>query len=400
MEGYSLLLYLLIIPPVILFMMALTTVHLHARDDGRLASLRRSVRYRDSRMRGARFRLDIWCTTGRPTPRWRLRPRDWTDGLVEMLGLGPSEAVGDASFDRRWTLECDHPAIRDLFQREPELCELLNRMADNLSLPALRIRHIASNGRKVQISLKCSIPVPGSSNEELAQICAEALIKICETLAQGTQPRRDSHLGLGTYLSSGIPWFHWVLAAIGYYGLLRSSQGPFLLEPMRMFVDTLWISIPIAFGLMLCLLLTHARSSQLGSLLRHGLLVGLPGVVLATHTVARELNLRGDETLKETVHYPAVFDGQRDTLGKGHSAWVRLTEPLSANSPAREVKLKYEVAAAMGLGWPPRERAICVRLRWGEGGLGYPWVKVIQSIPDRRSLLGETTHPCEALTRP
>jgi hypothetical protein len=399
-EGYSFLLYLLIAPPVLLLIGAVRTLHAQVRDPDQLTTRRRTVYYQDRRGRSGRYRLTVWCTTNRPSPCGHLRPLHWIDRLLKLLHFGPVEPFAENGFDRRWSLDWEHPALAEMFRQNAALCVQINRLADELKLLNVRVREISFHRHRVQVSLSCAVPGPGTSNADLAQMCAEPLVTLSQTLESGALSHGESRPGLRAGLSLGVRWFHWVLVGIGYYGLLRSYQGPFLFEPMRLFLDTLWFSIPIGGGLLLCLLLTHARSSRLGSLLRHGLLVGLPGVVLTSHCIARELNLHLDETRWETVHYPVLYDGQPAVASKGHFAWIELAEPLTAGSPVRRLKLSPQAARSMGLGWPPRGTSICVSLRWSEGALGYPWTRSIRVIPNHQTFIRDTPHPCTALTIP
>ncbi len=296
------------------------------------------------------------------------------DRWLVASGLARHGGVGRPAFDERWFLECQGDATARLF--DSAVIEAVEGLALGLETRGYRLRSL---GMK-DFDLICRIDRNGGDARLPVMQFLPLLAPVAEALQRALEqdarpPERDTARAGG----GGVFAVLATLVALAWIGLLRSHRGPDLLEPGRVFVDSLWLGLPLALAVLGGCWLIYRDDRRGARLLGRMLLIGLPAAMLSGHTLLREGNILLDRAEPQTVSLPQAQVLWTRAGRRGYTTWTTLPPVPGRTTEAVDLSIRYASRVTLGLGWPPSNRRVALEVDVMPGRFGYAWVRSIRS---------------------
>ncbi len=315
---------------------------------------------------GRRERLRLFTDLRGPA-RFRLRRRGLLDRWMVGLRIAPEAGVGDPSFDRDWLLECRGDAAVAIF--DPATLKLLLAFDEALSREACRLRLLEMRDAELSLTIDCAKADP--------QLPVSRLLGLARPLVDALEPSVFGHQYIDDLRAgSGAAWPLWLLLPLALVCiplLWRVWTGPDLLHEFAALQASLVFGGPLAAVFLVASVLAFRRRRSAAEVLRRAILLGVPVILLASHLLYREANIRLDRGRVESIVVTRAPVFLRES-GKGVAAWFHL--PGADGGRGAEIRIRPERSAFLALGWPPRGE-LSGRVEVMPGAFGHPWVSWI-----------------------
>lgn len=303
-----------------------------------------------------------------------LRPVGRVDRWLVGAGLVRSGGIGQPTFDARWFVECEGDAAARLFGEE--LVEAVEALALGLEARGYRLRELRMEGLRLECLIDRDLGDTRTPIAEFVALLAPVVEALQRALEPGAKPSaRPSAQPRNRTFTALLA----ALAALGWWGIVRSHAGPDLLEPGRALADSLWLGVPLALAVFAACWARYRNDRRGARLLGRALLIGVPAALLSGHTLLREGNVLLDRSEPQTVSLPRAQILWTRTGKNGYVTWTTLPAVPGHTSEAVDLTVRSGLVAALGLGWPPVERRVALEVDVMPGRFGYAWVRKIRA---------------------
>jgi hypothetical protein len=303
----------------------------------------------------------------------------WADQFFKNLGFANEVQTGDASFDAKVYVTCDHPGVRQVLTQNDSVRSRVLSLLTRRASPRLR------NDGKF-LSLKTSGP-PAQSIELIARELLE-FQKTFDAVASETRWApfwRDAFFYRALVAESIV----WGLAAWGVFSAVETlfSTDRSLLRPLGLFWPSLMGGLgATALGLFILLHWFKGSSRPHRILLESGLVLalGLPfGAFNLAADVNREMDLSSPVLETRTVlrveqrqrvhrrrygyrrvsysHHLLIGPSERTDSPLPNAHWLRISQPDYNRIQSQQIR--------------------SVQLVMGRGRLGVPWLRSLDIVP-------------------
>lgn len=297
-------------------------------------------------------------------PDFQLTEEGAWDRWFKLLGLAVEFQSGDASFDARLYVACDHPALAGLLRRDASARRAALRLFDHGA------RRVFADGAHVWVESSKSTD-PTDAEVEALEAFRAALASIGRSRLERL---RDPFL----WKAAAVEAFVWSLAFYGAPGFLELlvERNTRYLAPGALFARGLLVALGVYAALLTALALWLRGSSRGHRVLAESALLLAVGVPISSVQLVADANGAFDESAAVVLE-PEIAGRRVERHGRRRS---RRTYHLELRSTAT---WEYDVNRSIEVDRELYERAqgarrVAIRVR--RGALGVPWIEAIEPL--------------------
>lgn len=301
---------------------------------------------------------------------FRLHPEGLRDSLFKWIGIACEHQTGDATFDDKVYVVSDNALLCAALSHDAELRRnilTLIESADSLTAPLRSIR--CRNGR-LWLEFKPASGFESASARDLATYHLPYLSAIktrLDALAAGHQYNlRDPFVWRAILLLS-ISSGSLVLGLSSLLRLMWSNDAT--LQPLELFWYAKDFGLLALAALLFAAVLLLGRSARAHLVMLEILLVGGFGFALSAFILARDINIEWD-TQPLTEQTVNVHSKHKKRHRKAPDSYYLVISPSENKTGVDKLQVSRSDFNRF-------ERGEKIRIRIGDGYLGYPWVAFI-----------------------
>jgi hypothetical protein len=302
----------------------------------------------------------------RRSPTWvRLHPESRTDRFFKAIGIASEAQSGDARFDERVYVTCDHPHVHTALREEPELRAAITAAFDE------GFHRIELDGETLWLDKRAThIPT------EVDRKRLGALYRASATLEEEPPSRLRDRFLWKTFVVEGLIWS--ILGyAIGAFAEMVAHKEDYHLWPSDVAVAGIVVAI-VAFVVLLVVITLWMRGSSRGHrIIVESAIVLLFGLPVASIQVVGDTNRRLDDAPSIFVTRTVRECEVREHRGRKGRRWYSYHVWLKAEPERDGPRLPEEIQVS---------RTLCdgamggaeITFEIGRGRWGIPWYRSIR----------------------